>query len=142
MILSSIDVDKVVFFLQHKNSGNCIPKNPDRPYQPFDCLQYSGQIRLVADSISGLVDCTSIFAAPLGIDTEGRIYNADCIDDEMDPFRHDSNILLMTYTQTNGTNATPILVWGERSILERPDEVEQYNIEAEWNIVASGQSSV
>ena len=122
-IIPSIDNDAVVFFLQNEKTGSCIPQNPDRPYQPFDCFQYSGQNRLVADSISGLVNCSSAFAARLRIDSENRIYNADC---------GDNDVILMTYNESNITSKAPILAWGESSILDLPYQADKYNIESEW----------
>ena len=122
-IVPAIDNNTVAFFLQNEKTGSCIPKNPDRPYQPFDCFRYSGQNRLVADSISGLVNCSSAFAARLRIDRENRIYNADC---------GDNDVILMTYNDSNITSKAPILAWGETSIVALPDQADQYNVESEW----------
>jgi hypothetical protein len=129
-----------VFFLRHKNTGKCLPKNPELPHQPFDCFRYSGHQRVVADSISGLVECDGDFAAPMRINGANHIYNVDCVDSD-DPLL-DSDVILMTYSLTNGNaTAPPVLVWGEKALLALPDQVAQYNVDAEWIIVDIQQLS-
>lgn len=127
-----MEVEDGLFNLRHKTSQLCIPMNPESPDQSFDCFRYSGHEVAIADSINGLVDCATGFAATMGMDLETSImvlYNTDCLE-EVEP-GHEADVLLMSYG-TDGVNGTQIVVWGEKIILDMPDITAQHNFQSEW----------
>jgi hypothetical protein len=125
-----------LFFLRHKMTQLCIPKNPENPDQPFDCFRYSGEGEAIADSINGLVDCDNGFAAKMAQDDSTGslyLYNTDCIN-EIEP-GDEMDVIFMSYHRGHQSNGTQIVMWGEKIILNMTDLVEQHNFQSEWKFV-------
>jgi len=100
--------------LRHLASGMCLPENPEYPDSAFECwISVAGQA--IADTINGLVDCSSDYAAFVGfIDPTNPklLYNAICTTGEPGA---DTDVILMAYTPSGGPTQ---LLWGEKSLLK------------------------
>jgi hypothetical protein len=128
-------VENHMFLLRHKQSQLCIPKNPEHPDEPFDCFRYSGDAEAIADSINGLVDCNSDFAATVGWDgITGSLYlyNTDCLTEMEDP---DTHVIFMSYQRQHGNNQTQIAMWGEQVLMSMTHLVQQHNFQASWIMI-------
>jgi len=115
------------FYLRHKSSQQCIPQNPESPGKPFDCDRYSRKDQAIADSINGLIDCTSEFAASFGMNTTTnslQLTNTDCSDE--------LNIIFMSYSRRELPNEIQTIVWGEMILLNLSDIIEEHNFQYEW----------
>ncbi|KAL3915509.1 MAG: hypothetical protein SGILL_005620 [Bacillariaceae sp.] len=124
------------FFLRHKESQLCIPQNPEFPNQPFDCFRYSGDSEAIADSLNGLVDCNSGFAATMGMEEATGslyLYNQDCLT-EIEP-GHETDVILMSYRRADGENGTQIALWGERVLLDMHHMVEEHRFQGNWTFM-------
>ncbi|KAG7337205.1 hypothetical protein IV203_013851 [Nitzschia inconspicua] len=132
-----IMVDTNRFLLRHTVSGLCLPKNPEHPDQPFDCFRYSGDSVAIADSINGLADCHTEFAATMEWNSNSsslHLYNADCLS-ETDSHEAGSNVIFMSYKRGHGSNQTQIVMWGEQILMSMPDLVQQHSFQASWIMV-------
>jgi hypothetical protein len=106
--------DPSLMNLRHMASGLCVPENPEFPDSTFDCWIKEGN-QAIADTINGLVDCSSSFAAFVGFTDAGNptlLYNAICSTGEVGA---DSDVILLSYTPEDGST---ILLWGEKILLE------------------------
>jgi hypothetical protein len=104
--------DPALFQLRHAESGLCLPENPESPDEAFSCW-IDEDNQAIADTINGLVDCGSDFAAFVGfIDpaNPSYLYNAICSTGEVGA---DSDIVLMAYTVNGETQ----ILWGEKVLL-------------------------
>jgi hypothetical protein len=126
-----LTVSHDLFILRHKLSQLCIPQNPENPDRSFDCFRYSGNGVAIADSINGLVNCSSGFAAWMGLEPETSalfMYNTDCLN-ATDP-GHD--VIAMSYKTNDGTDSNQtIVMWGEKVIMDLPGLVE-FDFQSEW----------
>ena len=120
------------FYLRHKSSQQCIPKNPENPDEHFDCSRYSGTDQVIVDSFNGLVDCTNRFAAAFAMDTDSNslhLTDTDCVDDNGDEL----DILFMSYSRgDSSTNEIQTVVWAKNTLLDLKDVVEDNNFQFEW----------
>ena len=120
------------FYLRHKSSQQCIPKNPENPDEHFDCSRYSGTDQVIVDSFNGLVDCTNEFAAAFAMDTDSNslhLTDTDCVDDNGDEL----DILFMSYSRgDSSTNEIQTVVWAKNTLLDLKDVVEDNNFQFEW----------
>jgi hypothetical protein len=131
-----MDESSGLFYLRHKHSQLCIPMNPEFPDQPFDCFRYSGESEAVADSLNGLVDCNSGFAAIIGLDDATGalyLYNEDCLTN-IEPGL-ETDVILMSYRRGHAENGIQIAMWGERILMEMHHLVVQHNFQANWTFV-------
>jgi len=131
-ILEATEED--LFRLRHKLTQQCIPINPENPDRPFNCNRYFGMDQAIADSINGLVDCDSGFAAAFGM-VAGSISlylnNTGCQDDTI----IDPDVIFMTYSQGEASDGKRIVVWGEKILLDLEEVVEKYKFQTEWTFV-------
>jgi hypothetical protein len=106
--------DPLLMQLRHTASGLCLPENPEFPKSAFECwIQEVDQA--IADTINGLVDCSSPYAAFVGFtdaDNPSLFYNAVCSTGEVGA---DTDVILMSYTPSGGATQ---LLWGEKALLE------------------------
>jgi len=106
--------DPSLMNLRHIASGLCLPENPEFPDSTFDCwIKEDNQA--IADTINGLVDCSTSFAAFVGFTDAGNptlLYNAICSTDVVGA---DSDVILLSYT---ADGAATVLLWGEKILLE------------------------
>ncbi|KAG7349084.1 hypothetical protein IV203_011681 [Nitzschia inconspicua] len=132
-----IMVDTNRFLLRHTVSDLCLPKNPEHPDQLFDCFRYSGDSVAIADSINGLVDCHTEFAATMewnSISSSLHLYNADCMS-QTESHEAGTNVIFMSYKRGHGSNQTQIVMWGEQILMSMPDLVQQHSFQASWIMV-------
>jgi hypothetical protein len=123
MLWQVIPVTSEVFGLRH-NSGMCLPQNPENPSEPFDCFIPSGPEEALADSIAGLVDCSSPNIAKVGFLNGAenlRLYQHDCIES--------NSVVLMTYFNDGPSR---IVVWAESILLDLSDATASLKLQADW----------
>lgn len=107
-------VDPTLMQLRHIESGLCLPENPELPDAAFQCW-IDERNQAIADTINGLVDCSSPFAAFVGFIDEtnpNMLYNAICSTGEIGA---DSDVILMAYTPPG---ASTQILWGEKILVE------------------------
>lgn len=130
-----LDVSEDLFNLRHKSSQLCIPQNPENPDQSFDCFRNSGNGVAIADSINGLVNCSSEFAALIGLQSNTStvfMYNTGCLN----PSEPGHDFIAMSYKTNDAADSNPtIVVWGERIIMDLPGMVEEFNFQSEWMLL-------
>jgi hypothetical protein len=117
-----------IFKLRHINSDLCLPQNPDQPGSPFNCFVHGGPLIAEADSINGLVNCTSPHAALIGfLDQENSLflYNSNCT-------ARGHNITLMSHDRTNETT---VVLWGEAILSTMDGLAETHGLFGNWNLV-------
>lgn len=118
-----------LFFLRHRATQLCIPENPEHPGSPFGCFDHSGADSALADSVNGLVECSSAFVAELGfIDPFNSmyIYNSVCSDGNTPGA--DDDVVFMTYNNAGDH----LVLFGEKILLDMPDIVAFYELSASW----------
>jgi hypothetical protein len=106
--------DPTLIQLRHVDSGLCLPENPELPDSSFQCWMDETN-QAIADTINGLVDCSSPFAAFVGfIDgaNPSLLYNALCSTGRVGA---DTDVIMMSYTPEGGDTQ---LLWGEKVLLE------------------------
>jgi hypothetical protein len=126
-----------LFHLRHKESQLCIPQNPEHPDQPFDCFRYSGNDEAIADSINGLVNCDSGFAATMGwsgITNTLYLYNTDCITAAVPG--NGTDVIFMSYKRVADADQEQsdrvVVMWGEQILLDLQNLVDQFDFQGEW----------
>ena len=123
-------VTENLYKLRHYDSQLCLPQNPEFPSFPFDCFDSLGGIDMAsADSINGLVNCDSDYAAIVGtiISMTGDVMLGltSCME------RDHHIIILMTYVDDDDDSI--VVLWGEEILLALDEEdVEQYKLAANW----------
>lgn len=118
-----------LFGLRHKNTQKCIPQNPESPDSSFDCFASSGQADAIADRISGLVECSSPYAATMGfLDTYNPmyLYQEQCATGTT--FGADADVILMTFVD----NGSIIVLWGEKILLDLEGVVTNRGLAGNW----------
>jgi hypothetical protein len=117
-----------IFKLRHIDSDLCLPQNPEHPESAFNCFEHSGPLIAEADSINGLVNCTSPYAAVVGFLDQTNslfLYNSDCL-----ALGH--NVTLMSHARTSETT---VALWGEAVFLTMGNLAETYGLIGDWNLV-------
>jgi hypothetical protein len=128
VIYESVDL----FKLRHAASQMCIPQNPETPNASFDCFagfDAPGHEQAIADSINGLVDCSSPYAAKIGFTdaiNSMYIYNTVCTTGSPGA---DKDVVFMTYYTTDGA---ALVMWGEKALLDMPEMVMTHDIRGSW----------
>jgi hypothetical protein len=120
-----------LFRLRHAQTQLCLPENPESPDLSFDCFEQSGPNVAIADSINGLVDCASPYAAVLGFTDSANsmsMYNTIC-----GTAGDATDVVLMTYTKVIGGN--PLVLWGEKNLLGMDEMVELHDLSGNWILV-------
>ena len=119
--------------IRHKSTQLCIPINPESPKRHFNCFQYFGMNEAVADSFTGLVDCSSDFVAAFEIGSSRSLHmsNSGC----EEATSTDQGVVFMTYNQAELTDDVRVVVWGGQNLLEMENVVEEYNFSSEWSFV-------
>jgi hypothetical protein len=123
-----------IFKLRHLASQMCIPQNPETPESSFDCFDgfdSDGNKKAIADSINGLVDCSSPYAATIGFtDATNSMYMYNTICTTGSPGA-DTDVVFMTYYATDGAS---LVMWGEKSLLDMPQMVMAHDLRGSWMI--------
>ena len=117
----------ILFQLRHLDSQLCIPENPQSPDQPFNCWVYD-KTQAIGDTINGLVDCSSPYAAFVGFidfNNPSFLYNAVCSTGEIGA---ETDVVLMAYTHDNFTQ----VLWGEKLLLDIPKSENPYDLNGNW----------
>jgi len=121
-----------LFQLRHAESQLCLAENPEFPDRAFNCW-ITEENQAIADTINGLVECSSPFAAFVGfVDSANPnyLYNAICSTGDVGA---SSDVVLMAYTLENVTQ----LLWGEKILLDLPEMTSNatYTLNGDWILV-------
>ena len=121
-----VEVTDNTYKLRHADSSMCLPQNPEFPSFPFDCFESLGGAEMAsADSINGLVDCDSQYAAVLGT-LNGQSSSGEVMLGLTSCMDMGQYIILMTYVDPDGSI---IVLWGEEILLSLDDkDVQNYNL--------------
>jgi len=128
-----VEYTNELFKIRHAHSQLCLPQNPEIPNAEFNCFEHSGDGEALADSINGLVSCSSEHAATVGfVDASNPmyLYNDSCFSGASPGLGTD--VGLMSYLTPSGAQ---LVLWGEKVLLDMPDMVTEYSLNAEWVLV-------